>query len=256
MSKESKQVFVYPEQRKLRFPMNKENLQHFGGNPDPEPQPDPEPNPGGNPQPQPNPEPSNAQVLTLEAVQSFFASDEAAKKWLQSEKDSYFTNGLNTFKEKTMPKLIEKEIEKRYPPETPEQKQIREMREEMDRLQQERSREAMKNRALSYATQKKLPISITGEDGSVTSIVDLLIGENEEQTLANVALYETIFQTALQSSVEERFKDNGRDVHHSGGQPPTVDDLEKQYNEALKAGNTTLAIALKNKIFAERNKKG
>lgn len=161
-------------------------------------------------------EQGNAQglQLTLDAVQKFVNENEEARKWLQSLTDSRVTEAIKTYEKKTLPKKVEEEINKRFPPETEEQKQIRELRQKLEQIEQEKIRETLRNKALSVATEKQLP----------TKLIDFFIGQDEETTMKNLAVLEEVFSAAVQQAVEVRFKDGGRT-------PQTTTTTTKDPNE-------------------------
>lgn len=152
--------------------------------------------------------------VTPDGVKSFLETDEG-KKLLQPQLDSYFSKGLDTWKKNNLDKLIDDEVSKRNPQETPEQKQLRELQEKINKMEQEKTREALKNVALTKLSEKKLP----------TSLVDLLIGQDQETTLANLTKYEETFTSNLQALVDEKLKAGG--TNPKDGTPPNNDDLSK-----------------------------
>lgn len=140
---------------------------------------------------------------SLADIQQLVLEDNEIKIWFQSEKDRHFTKGLETWKAKTFPQLLEDEIKKRYPEESEEQRQLRELRAEIDKERRERLRESLKNKAKDLAIEKKLP----------PNLVDFFIGENEESTFSNLSKLEEIWNQSLQTVVNETFKQNGREPH-------------------------------------------
>ncbi|OEH86246.1 hypothetical protein BHU72_11980 [Desulfuribacillus stibiiarsenatis] len=183
--------------------------------------------------------------VTPDRVQKYIDSEDG-KKIIQPKLDSYFTKGLETWKEKSLPKVLEEEISKRFPAETPEQKQLRELHDKLNKLEQEKTRESLKNVAITQATQKGLPVNL----------VDFFIGQDQDSTVTNLAKLEETWQKALQDAVEAKFKDNGRTPpRNTSGTPTEIEQLEKDYQEALKTRNVPLQIALKNKIIAVKNQK-
>ena len=175
----------------------------------------------GQPSGQQQGEPSHTQglQLTLDVVQKFVNENDDAKRWLQSLTDSRVTEAIKTYEKKTLPKKIEEEIAKRYPPETPEQKQLRELQQKLEQIEQEKIRESLRNRALSIATEKQLP----------TKLVDFFIGNDEETTLKNLSAFEEVFSAAIQTAVEERFKSGGRNPKPSNpdDKPLTREQIAK-----------------------------
>lgn len=183
------------------------NMQYFS---------DPIPNPEPNPTPEPNPEPMQ---ITLEAVQSFINDDDSGKKWLQSLTDTRVTDAIKTYENKTLPKKIEDEIAKRFPAETEDQKQLRNLKQQFERLEAEKQTETLKNKALSIATEKGLP----------TKLVDYFIGSDEETTITGLGVLEEVFSLAVQQAVEEKFKQGGRDPKPPGepGKSLSKEAIEK-----------------------------
>ena len=110
------------------------------------------------------------------------------------------TEAIKTYEKKTLPKKLEEEIAKRYPPETPEQKQLRELQQKLEQIEQEKIRESLRNKALSVATEKQLP----------TKLIDFFVGPDEDTTMKNLAVFEEVFASAVQQAVEARFKEGGR----------------------------------------------
>ncbi|MEK4640320.1 DUF4355 domain-containing protein [Bacillus sp. FSL W8-0519] len=193
------------------------NMQYFS-----DPNPSPEPNP--TPTPEPSPEPLQ---ITLEAVQSFVNDDDNGKKWLQSLTDTRVTDAIKTYETKTLPKKIEDEIAKRFPAETEDQKQLRNLKQQFERLEAEKQKETLKNKALSIATEKGLP----------TKLVDYFIGSDEEKTIKGLDTFEEVFSLAVQQAVEEKFKQGGRDPKPPGapGKALTKEAIEKMSPDEINA---------------------
>ncbi|WP_102335741.1 DUF4355 domain-containing protein [Salimicrobium jeotgali] len=145
---------------------------------------------------------------TKEDVEGFLDTEEG-KQLLQPRLDNYFTKGLNTWKENNLNKIIEDEVAKRNPKETPEQKRIRELEEQIEQGKQEAQREKLMNKAVSQASEKGLP----------TDIVSFFIGEDEDSTLNNLATFEEKYNAAVQSKVDEQFKQQGRNVDGGNTDP-------------------------------------
>lgn len=143
---------------------------------------------------------------TPEGVAAFLDTAEG-KKILQPKLDQHFTKGLETWKEKTLPGLLEEEIKKKFPDETEEQKRLRILEDELTKERQARIKSELANKATTLATQKGLPVDL----------VPYFVGQDEETTLANIGNLETIYQKHLQASVEAKFKENGRTPPGSGG---------------------------------------
>lgn len=145
--------------------------------------------------------------ITVEGLQQFVSTNTEAKRWFDSEKDKHFTKGLETWKEKTLPGLIEEEIKKKFPGETEEQKRLRNLEDELTKERQARLKSELVNKATTLATQKGLPVEI----------ISYFVGQDEEATTNNLTALESIWQQALEKAVEAKFKDSGRSPNPGGG---------------------------------------
>lgn len=167
--------------------------------------------------------------VTPDGVKSFLDTDEG-KKVLQPRLDSFFTKGLETWKSNNLQKLVEEEVTKRNPSETPEQKRIRELEEKYEKAEKERTREMLKNKALSTFSEKKLP----------TFFIDYLIGENEDSTTANLTKFEEVWN----NQKVEFLKNTGQSFGNQGNNPPnnqntvTKEQFAKMtYSDRVKLAN-------------------
>lgn len=205
-------------QEKLLLPLD---IQFFadGGTEDPT---DPTP-PADPPQPQ-------GTEMSLDVVQKFLSENEDGKKYLQSYADSRVTDAIKTYEKSTLPKKLEAEIAKRYPPESEEAKQLRELREEFEAEKKANALEKLRNAALKSAS-----------DYSVApDLVDFFVGDSEEKTVENMKLYKERFDAAVEKRVQEevarRFKEAG-----DNPPPPQPTDayqkrLEQAKAEAIRLG--------------------
>lgn len=169
-----------------------------------------------------------APTLTLDSVQKFLNEDESGKKWLNSFADSRVTQGINTFKEKSLPEILEKEISKRYPAETPEQKEIRELKQKFEDSEKQRARETLKAKALTLANGKGLP----------ADLVDYFLGNDEETTTSNLGKLEESFKAYEQKIVKEKFKQNGSTPPAANTGGKTDEQRLKEAREKAKSGRT------------------
>lgn len=172
--------------------------------------------------------------LTLETVQAFLKDNDEGKKWLQSFADTRVTEAIKTYETKTLPKKLEEEIVKRYPPETEEAKQLRELKAQFEQSQKEAAREKLINQALSIATEKSLP----------SKLVEFFVGEDADKTTANLGVLEAEFNAAVQAEVDKRFKDGGTPPPQKGGGLTTLtkeavlnmttDEINANWDEIVK----------------------
>ena len=158
-------------------------------------------------------------------VKTFLETD-AGKKLIQPMLDSYFTKGLESWKEKTMPGLIEEEIKKKFPDETEEQKRLRKLEEELAKERQARTKSELINKATTLATQKGLPVEV----------VHYFVGQDEDETVNNLTALENIWQANIEKVVSEKFKENGRVVDPSKKDDPKNNPWSKKYFNLTEQG--------------------
>lgn len=152
--------------------------------------------------------------VTTERVGEFLETEEG-KRLLQPKLDQYFTKGLETWKEKSLPKVVEEEVRKRYPEESEESKKLREMESKLESIESARNRETLKNHAITVATEKGVPLGI----------IESLIAEDPETTVKNIETVEKALNSAVEKAIKEKFRESGRDVEESTGEPTS--DIDK-----------------------------
>lgn len=161
--------------------------------------------------------------VTPDRVNSFLETEDG-KKVLQPKIDSHFTKGLETWKTNNLEKLINEEVTKRNPQETPEQKQIRELTERLNNKETAERRQVVKNHALTHANNKKLPVDI----------IDFFLGDNEEITTTNLTKLEEVLNNHIATAVEERLK--GGYKPPAGGKSDEKELLAEQVRKSLNGG--------------------
>ena len=132
--------------------------------------------------------------LTVEGVKEFIESDEDAKRWMDSVKDKHLSKGLETWKSNNLEGLIDKEIRTRFPQKDEKDIEVEKLRAEVKKMQQEKLREVLTNKALKIANDRNLPIDL----------VDFFIADNEDVTVKNLSVLEDAFSKSVQSEVEKR----------------------------------------------------
>lgn len=194
------------------------NLQFFadgdGGEPTP-PEPTTEPQGAAEP-PTPESQAPAAPNLTIDAVQKFLNEQEEGKKFLQSVTDTRVTDAIKTYEAKTLPKKLQEEINKKFPPETEEAKQLRAMQADLDAIRHEAEQEKLKNAALQSASDFGVP----------TELIDLFIREDKATTEANMARYKEQFDAAVdarvQAEIKRRFNESTDNPLPPAQQKPTM----------------------------------
>lgn len=157
---------------------------------------------------------------TAEVVNSYLDSQDGVKL-LQPRLDSHFSKGLQTWKDNNLSKLIDEEVAKRNPGETPEQKEIRELKAQLEQDKAERLKEKLTNVAMKKADELGLPLDL----------VQHFIGVDEDSTNSNLENFNSAFQTAIQTQVNSKFKQNGRDVKNYGNDKQKISSIADLANE-------------------------
>lgn len=182
---------------------------------------------------------------TVDGVKGFLESHEDGKRLFQSLSDSRVSQAIESWKGNNLSKIIEEEVAKRNPQETPEQKQIRELREMIEAEKQKSTKAEMLASAQAKATEYGLPISL----------VPFVLGDSAEATVAGLDKLKAEIDAIVAAKVQGVFKENGRDPHNTGGNPPTsVEKLQKLYDEAVKSGRLAEAVSFKNQLFEAQRK--
>jgi len=191
--------------------------------------------------------------LTDTAVTAYLET-EAGKKLLQPIHDRYTNKAIETYKDKTLPGLVEAEVAKRNPKETEEQKQIRELREEMKKKDIEQNRKDQKSLALRIAAEKGLRIDL---------IDDIKLGETDEETRAIVDRIATKdaehIKTVVDAQIAERLKGTppGSGTPAPEGTAKLQEAQDKAVEEAHKGtrGAFAAAIRIEDQKYAAGQKK-
>lgn len=135
--------------------------------------------------------------VTPESVESFLEQKEG-KKLLQPKLDKYHTKGLDSWKTNNLDKLIADKMKELNPAQSPEQIELAQIKQQLTQIENEKTREVLKNKALTVATEKNIP----------TSVIDYLIGADEESTVANLGTFETAMKSYVDLEVKTRISDS------------------------------------------------
>ena len=167
-------------------------------------------------------------TLTPDRVNSFLDTEEG-KKVIQPKIDGHFSKGLESWKKNNLEKLIGEEVAKRNPAETPEQKQIRELTERLNKKELEEKRQILMNKGLLKADEKKLP----------KDLVSYFLGEDENSTFTNLDKLESIFNSHISTAVEERLKNGYKPPANNNNNnidisKMSMDEYAKYWNEQNK----------------------
>lgn len=147
----------------------------------------------------------NTNVLTANNIKAYLDTKDG-QKLVQPKLDTHFTKSLETWKANNLEALVEEEVQKRNPSKSPAEIEVEKLRGEIEKERKSRERADLAAKALKMAQEKNLP----------TDIIDYLIGEDEDATTANLAMYEEAHTKAIQTAVDSKFKELGRDIDQGG----------------------------------------
>lgn len=156
--------------------------------------------------------------LTLDNFKQKVATDREFKSFLDSEKDKHADKVLKTFKANNLEKLIDAEVLKRTGKnETPEQKAIRELQEQLANMGKEKEKAERIAKYKDVLAEKKIPSNLTS----------FILGEDDEVTEANINIFEDAMKTYVENKVKERLKDSKYTPPKSGEKKMTRDEFNK-----------------------------
>ena len=156
--------------------------------------------------------------LSLDSFKDLVATDREFKSFLDSEKDKHADKVLKTFKANNLEKLIEAEVLKRTgKTETPEQKAIRELQEQLANMGKEKEKAERVAKYKDVLVKKKIPSQLS----------DFILGEDDDVTDANINIFEDAMKTYVENKVKERLKDSKYTPPKSGEKKMTRDEFNK-----------------------------
>lgn len=150
--------------------------------------------------------------MNADRVKKYLETDDG-KKFLQPQLDSYFSKGLETWKNNNLDGLVSARVKELYPDADPKDKEIAEVKAELERMKAESLRKDLTNKALTLANEKGLPVDL----------VDFFIGADEKTTTDNIGKLEKAFSDALSAAVKDKLK--GGSYVPPEGEPETMDGV-------------------------------
>lgn len=130
-------------------------------------------------------------ITDVEGLNKLLESD----KSLQGLFDKKVTTGIENFKKNGMQKLIEAEVLKRTGKnETPEQKEIRELKERLDKADKEKAKAEMISKYKDVLAEKKIP----------SNMIDFLLAQDDETTGANIELFENSMKQYIETGIKAK----------------------------------------------------
>jgi flagellar biosynthesis GTPase FlhF len=130
-----------------------------------------------------------------EIVANYLKSTDYVSK-LNSEKDSHFSKSLKTWQENNLPKIIEEEIHKRFPEETKEQKELREVKSALEQIKNESKRKEITNKMFKELSARSLPVELA----------DYLNIPDEADVESRLDSIKNLIEPLVQAEVDRRLK--------------------------------------------------
>lgn len=139
-----------------------------------------------------------ASGLTLEAFKEKMRNDKDFKAFIDSENDKYHSKALKTWKENNLEKELEPFVKEKYPElvTDPTQKELLELKKELERERQANARKDLLTEAIKYAADKKLP----------ASVVEKCLGEDFDKTKEVIDSIANDWSKGLEAIATEKMK--------------------------------------------------
>ena len=163
--------------------------------------------------------------INLDSVKTFVGTDKDAKSWFDKEKDLHSNKVTDTFKKNDLPKLLSDKIKELYPEADPRDLRIKELEDKYNQKEAAEKRQIRMNKGIMHADSKKLP----------KELVEYLLGDSEESTIANIDKIESVFNPYITSQVEARLKSGYKPSTEAGSTAMTKEEFQKlTYTERVK----------------------
>lgn len=172
--------------------------------------------------------PFNAENLTVDDYKKILETNKEVQGYNQSQIDSFVSKGVETFKQGKMQDYIKEAVKKATipPEETPEQKEIRELKEKFAQMENEKAetekklaREQLVKDARGYAEEKKYP----------TELLDFFVGADLDSSKANLDKMNEVINGIVKNAINKDVQNNSYEPGGGG----TVDPVQAQVNQIL-----------------------
>lgn len=179
--------------------------------------------------------------LTAEDL-DLIAGTETGTAYLNSKMDSARSKAVETFKAGKMVEYVETakreteaavkaELEKKYNPQkSPAELKIEELERKLIEREEAESRKAMELLITNEGTKAGIPTDLLGYMSSS------IIADTEEKTLENITNLKVVWDNAMSSSIEKKFKEAGKEKRR------TPAGREDELKKAIKEKDTKRAI--------------
>jgi len=164
-------------------------------------------------------------LYSVDTVQTYLTTNPDGKKIMDSANDKFFQKAHGTWETNNLPKLKEQWLAEQNPNLTPEQLKLKQLENEISEMKNAKNHAELKTKALTAATQKKLPIG---------DIIDMFVGKDEDTTMSNISKIDEVYNKSVQSAVEERLKSDSYIPPKQSGNVSSAKDLKSALGELYK----------------------
>lgn len=155
--------------------------------------------------------------IGLEDFKKVLEGNKEVKAYYQSALDSGIGKGVATFKEKTLPGIIEEELKKATnKKKTPEQIELEELKAKFEALEKEKTKADMTSKYTKLLTEK----------GLNADLINFVLGENDETTTQNIESIEKIINGAVDNGVKNK-------LSSSSYTPPSESNVDNSLNAQI-----------------------
>lgn len=161
--------------------------------------------------------PFDINSIGLDQFKQVLEGNKEVKAYYQSALDSGIGKGVATFKEKTLPGIIEEELKKaNNKKKTPEQIELEELKAKFEALEKEKTKADMTSKYTKVLTEK----------GLNTDLINFVLGENDETTTQNIESIEKIINGAVDNGVKNK-------LSSSSYTPPSESNVDNSLNAQI-----------------------
>lgn len=161
--------------------------------------------------------PFDVESIGLEDFKKVLEGNKEVKAYYQSALDSGIGKGVATFKEKTLPGIIEEELKKaNNKKKTPEQIELEELKAKFEALEKEKTKADMTSKYTKVLTEK----------GLNADLINFVLGENDETTTQNIESIEKIINGAVDNGVKNK-------LSSSSYTPPSESNVDNSLNAQI-----------------------
>lgn len=161
--------------------------------------------------------PFDINSIGLDQFKQVLEGNKEVKAYYQSALDSGIGKGVATFKEKTLPGIIEEELKKaNNKKKTPEQLELEELKAKFEALEKEKTKADMTSKYTKVLTEK----------GLNADLINFVLGENDETTTQNIESIEKIINGAVDNGVKNK-------LSSSSYTPPSESNVDNSLNAQI-----------------------